>query len=177
MARQILTILMLTALVMPMLIVAPGPTIASEEEECVFDQAEQKAEYIRLQKEYPGSTYIEDEFKLVIPRQGHEIVLTRGGCVHFGITVLLTLPRTDEFAAEEAFFAKILELVAEFGGDLADPKKLEQLIKEKKWADMSADTGEEGGMYYFIGYPGLTAFEVFQRHNETETTIGVSFYI
>jgi hypothetical protein len=148
-------------------------TPLSAEEECVFDQAAQKAKYIELQKKYPGSQYIESEYKLVIPRGTSQISLSRGGCVHFGITIEETMPLTHRFQTEDAFFEKILALVTEFGQELVTPEELAQIITQKKWKNLSGDHG----MYYFIPLSGLTAFEAYQRDEGNQTTIGASFYI
>ncbi len=155
-----------------LLLLTASPLMA-EEEECLYDQAEQKTKYLELQKKYPGSRYVEDEYKLLIPRKGHEISLKRGGCVHFGITIELRLPKTDDFKNEVAFFEKIVELVTEFGRELIDPEKLKKNMKEKKWSNQSG----EGELYYFIGYKSVTAFEAYQRDEEGKTIIGASFYI
>lgn len=155
-----------------LLLLTASPLVA-EEEECIFDQSEQKAKYLELQKNYPGSRYLEGEYKLLIPRDGYEISLSRGGCVHFGISIKLSLPKTDEFKSEEALFEKVVQMVEEFGRELVDPEKLKEVIKEKKWSNQSDDRV----LYYFLGYEGVTAFEVYQRDEEGKTLLGVSFYI
>lgn len=148
-------------------------TPLSAEEECVFDQAAQKAKYHELQKQYPGSQYLESEYKLVIPREASQISLTRGGCVHFGISIEAKMPLTRRFQTEDAFFEKILALVTEFGQELVSPDELGQIIARKKWKNLS----DEQGMYYFIPLSGLTAFEAYQRADGNQTIIGASFYI
>jgi hypothetical protein len=145
----------------------------SAEEECVFDQAAQKVKYLELQKKYPDSQYLESEYKLVIPRGASQIRLSRGGCVHFGITIEETMPLTRRFQTEGAFFDKILELVTEFGQELVAPEELAKIIAQKKWKNLSG----EQGMYYFIPLSGLTAFEAYQRDEGNQMTIGASFYI
>ncbi len=159
--------------ILTLILLLTASPLMAEEEECLFDQAEQKAKYLELQKQYPGSWYLEDEYKLVIPREGHQISLRRGGCVHFGITIELKLPKTEDFRNEAAFFEKVVELVKEFGRELIDPEKLKEIIKEKKWSNQSDDKA----LYYFLGYEGVTAFEVYQRDEEGKTLLGVSFYI
>ena len=145
----------------------------SAEEECVFDQAAQKAKYLELQKKYPDSQYIESEYKLLIPREASQISLSRGGCVHFGITIEETMPLTHRFLTEDAFFEKIFELVTEFGQELVPAEELAQIITQKKWKNLS----DEHGMYYFIPFSGLMAFEAHQRDEGNQTIIGASFYI
>lgn len=148
-------------------------TPLSAEEECVFDQAAQKAKYLELQKKYPDSQYIESEYKLVMRRGASQISLSRGGCVHFGITIEEEMPLTHRFQTEDVFFEKILELVTEFGQELVAPEELAQIITQEKWKNLSG----EHGMYYFIPLSGLTAFEAYQRDDGNQTTIGASFYI
>lgn len=148
--------------------------VQAGEEECIFDQEDQKKAYIELEKKYPGSTYIEEEYKLLIPRDGNQITLKRGGCVHFGITIDLRIPKTTEYNNEDKFFAKILELSTEFGHEVIDPEKLEKIIKDKKWKNLG--TEQDDGAYYFLPYGNLTAFEAYMRHDKEYTTISASFY-
>lgn len=143
------------------------------EDDCLFDQEEQTNEYIKLQKKYPDSKYIKKEYKLVIPRNGYELILRRGGCEHFGIRIELNLPKTNDFKTENVFFKKIVELIKEFGEELISPEELKQIIINKKWTDFS----DKKGMYYFIEYTELTSFEVYQRHSDTQTTLGVLLYM
>ena len=75
-------------------------------------------------------------------------------------------------SSEAAFFAKILEFVSEFGGQMVQADKLAENIKQQKWHNAS----DEDVMYYFIGYEGVEGVEVYQRHTEALTTIGASFY-
>ncbi len=143
------------------------------DEECIFDQEEQHKRYLQMQKEYAGSRYIEREHKLVISKNGVEITLRRGGCVHFGITIEYRVPKTTRYENETLFFAKITELVTEYGQELVDPEKLKKTIQARKWHKIE---GDRGG-YYFIGYEGVISFEAFQKHSAKHTTVVVSFYI
>ncbi|MDH3671537.1 MAG: hypothetical protein OES46_10280 [Gammaproteobacteria bacterium] len=142
------------------------------EEECIFDQEAQKETHVELQKKYPGSRYIEEEYKLIIPKDGHQIILKRGGCAHFGITIELRIARTEEYEDEDIFFSKVLELVTEYGQELIDPKKLARTIKERRWQEIK----QEEGTYYFLCSEAVTAFEVFRNHDREHTTIHASFY-
>jgi hypothetical protein len=147
--------------------------IAIADEECIFDQAEQHKRYLQMQEEYEGSRYIEKEHKLIIPKNGTEITLKRGGCVHFGITIEYRVPKTTKYENEDLFFAKIIELVAEYGQELIDPERLKETIKARKWQKIE---GGNGG-YYFIGYEGVISFEAFQKQSAKHTTVVASFYI
>jgi len=148
------------------------PALAADEEECLFDQETRRLENLELQKQYPGSTYVEEKYHVVIPREGAELVVNRGGCVHLGVTVELRAPKTDRFKTEEAFFSKIVELVKEFGDGMIDVEKLRLVITEKRWHNSS----DGNGMYYFLGYKELTAVEAYQRDEDDTTIVGVSFY-
>lgn len=143
------------------------------DEECIFDQQEQHRRYLQMQKEYAGSRYIEREHKLVIPKNGAEVTLRRGGCVHFGITIEYRIPKTTRYENEALFLAKITELVTEYGQELVDPRKLKKTIEAKKWQKIEGDSGG----YYFIGYEGVISFEAFQKHSAKHTTVVASFYI
>ena len=154
------------------LLISTCSTVLADDEDCLFDQYEQHAAYLELQKAHPGSRYMEDSPRLVIPRNGNILTLRRGGCVHFGISIELQTPRTDAYISEAAFFAKILEFVSEFGGQMVQADKLAENIKQQKWHNAS----DEDVMYYFIGYEGVEGVEVYQRHTQALTTIGASFY-
>lgn len=143
------------------------------DEECIFDQAEQHKRYLQMQKEYAGSRYVEKEHKLVIPKNGVEITLRRGGCAHFGITIEYRIPKTTRYESEFLFFAKIIELVTEYGQELVDPEKLKKTIESKKWHKIE----EDNGGYYFVGYEGVISFEAFQKHSAKHTPVVASFYI
>ncbi|MFQ5936959.1 MAG: hypothetical protein ACE5LB_11195 [Acidiferrobacterales bacterium] len=151
-------------------LLASIPLLAKEE--CIYDQKKQKEAYVELQRKYSGSRYIEDEYQLIIPKDGHQITLKRGGCVHFGITIELHIPRTEEYENEDIFFSKILDLVTEYGQELIDPKKLERTIKDKKWLEIK----QKEGAYYFLYYEAVSSFEVYRNHDREHTTIGASFY-
>lgn len=142
------------------------------EEECIFDQNEQRQAYIKLQEKYSGSRYVEHERKLVIPKDGQQITLKRGGCVHFGMTIELRTRKTERYEKEGSFFAEILALVTEYGQEFIDPKKLEKTIENKKWLAVERN----GGALYFLYYETVTSFEVYRNHDGEQTTIGVSFY-
>lgn len=147
--------------------------IAIADEECIFDQAEQHKRYLQMQREYEGSRYIEKEHKLIIPKNGAEITVKRGGCVHFGITIEYRVAKTTRYENEKLFFAKITELVAEYGQELVDLERLKETIKERKWQKIEGDDGR----YYFIGYEGVISFEAFQKQSAKHTTVVASFYI
>jgi len=152
---------------------ATAPSAVGDgEEECIFDQEEQKAAYLALEKKYPGSRYIEDQYKLIIPRSGHQITLRRGGCVHFGVTIEFQTSRTQEYDDEDVFFSKVMDLVGEYGQGLIDLEKLAQSIQDKNWFESKLDES----VYYFLAYPDVAAYETYRKHDHQHTTIGISFY-
>ena len=142
-----------------------------DEEECIFDQDAQDAAYRELEKKYPGSRYLEHEYKLIILVGGDQITLRRGGCVHFGISIELRSSKTGEYDDEAVFTAKVMDLVTEYGQDLIRPDMLEKSIN----AENRHVTKNDSGVYYFLPYPDAT-FEMFLRHDQEHTIIGVSFY-
>ena len=152
------------------ILLMPGLLLA--EEECLFDQVELRKELRSLVQKHHGSRYDEAGHRLVMPRDGGQLVFRRGGCVHFGITIELTIPGSEFFPTQEAFFAKIQALVAEFARELVDPKELARLIEAEHWHDGS----DEDGWFYFLGYEGLTSFEVYQKRGEADTTTGLLAY-
>jgi hypothetical protein len=146
---------------------------ANADEECIFDQKAQKEAYLELEDKYEGSRYIERESKLIIPSNGNEITLRRGGCVHFGITVELKILRTDAYEDEARFFRKIVELVSAYGRELMDPKALKVQIDGKKWHKANV---KKGGLY-LLQYEGLTSVEIYRNHEDKHTILGISYYI
>lgn len=142
-----------------------------QEEQCIFDQYEQEEAYRALERKYPGSRYIDDEYHLLIPLDGDQVILRRGGCVHFGIAIEFRTNRTDEYDDEPAFFARVSDLIADYGQDLLTPEMLEESSSGQAPAvETLAD-----GVYYLLPYPDAV-FEAFRRHDDEHTTIGVSFY-
>jgi hypothetical protein len=152
---------------------AAAPSASGDgDEECIFDQQEQKAAYLALEKKYPGSRYVEDQYKLIIPGSGHKITLRRGGCVHFGVSIELRTPRTKQYEDDDVFFSTIMDLAKEYGQGLIDLEKLAQSIQEKNWSESKLDES----VYYFLAYPDVAAFEIYRKHDHQHTTIGISFY-
>ena len=155
-----------------LLLLAMTQPLLAEEEECIFDQDQQRLEYKKLEKQYIGSKYIEEEYKLIIPRGESQVHLHKGGCVHYGITIELIQPKTDKYASQKTLFAEIVSLVQEYGQGMADSKYLLTLLDQKKWTDMS----DNNDRYYFVHYENVTAFEIYQRNEDSQTIVGVSFY-
>lgn len=152
---------------------ATAPSAVGDgEEECIFDQEEQKAAYLALEKKYPGSRYVEDQYKLIIPRNGVQITLRRGGCVHFGVSIELRTPRTKQYEDDDVFFSTIMDLAKDYGQDLIDLEKLAGSIQDKNWSESKLDES----VYYFLAYPDIAAFEIYRKHDNQHTTIGISFY-
>ena len=154
-----------------LLFVISIPLFAAEEE-CVFDQNQQRLEYKKLEKQYPGSKYTEKENMLIIPRGNSQIHLRKGGCVHYGVTIELIQPKTDRYKAEKLFFAEIVRLVRGYGQGMADSNYLIKLLDRGKWNNMS----DSNGRYYFVHYPEFTSFEIYQRNEDSQTIVGVNFY-
>ncbi len=146
--------------------------LLAEDEECIFDQDQQLEEYKKLEQRFPGSSYVEDEYRLIIPVEEGQVHLGKGGCVHYGITIELIQPKTDRYKDEEAFFAEVVRLVEQYDNELADAGELKKLLQQKKLENIPDDTGR----YYFVTYEGLTAFEIYQRDEADKTLIGVSYY-
>jgi hypothetical protein len=162
-------------LLVPVLMLASGTAYSADgeadDEECIFDQAEQQKAYLALEKKYPGSRFVEEKYHLLIPAGGAQVILRRGGCVHFGIAIEFRTRRTDDYDDEAAFFAKVSELMALYGQNLLKPEVLERSrAKQAPQAEEMAD-----GVYYFLPYPDAV-FEAFRRQDDEYTTIGVSFY-
>jgi len=142
------------------------------EEQCIFDQDEQHAKYLELERQYSGSRYVEEEYALRIPQNGDLVTLKRGGCVHFGVSIEFRTPKTTKFEDKAVFFAKVLDLVTEFDQALIDRTKLEESIRDENWLESNLG----GDIYYSLTYPDVSAFEIFRKHDKQHTTIGVSFY-
>ena len=145
---------------------------SDDEEQCIFDQDEQKKAYLELEKQYEGSEYVEEKYALLIPWKGDLITLKRGGCVHFGVSIELQTIKTDQFEDAGVFFSKILELVTEFDQGLIDREKLGQSIQDENWHENRLGND----IHYSLAYPDVSAFEIFRRHDREHTIIGVSFY-
>jgi hypothetical protein len=155
-----------------LLLLAISLPLSAGEEECIFDQDRQRLKYKELEKQYTGSKYIEEEYRLVIPRGNSRVHLGIGGCVHYGVAIELIQPGTNKYQSEKTFFAEIIRLVQEYGQGMADTNKLKTLLDQKKWTEMS----DNDGRYYFVHYDDVTVFEIYQRNEDSQTIVGVSFY-
>lgn len=151
---------------------ATGAEESTDQDECLFDQAEQRRAYLELEQTYPESEYLEEQHKLLIPRGNDLITLRRGGCVHFGISVELRTARTQRFDDEGAFFAQVMALVTEFGQEFIDPNRLEQSIRNRNWSKAVHDDS----VFFFVSHPDVAAFEMHRKSELQFTTVGVSFY-
>jgi len=141
-------------------------------DDCDFDQSERLRNNLQLRKKYPGSRYIKEEYKLLIPRGQDEITLNIGGCVHYGVSIELKTKRTDEYDNEDAFMKKVVELIKEYSQDYIDYKKVEKSIAKKQWNNINPDTND----YYLLNYDDLSTFEVYRRHEGNFTIIGINHY-
>jgi hypothetical protein len=143
-----------------------------EEEDCIYNQGEQKKAYVKLQKKIPGSRYIEDKDELVIPGNAEQITIRRGGCVHFGVVIEFRTARTKQYDDERVFLSKASDLATKYGQELKGLQKFETLIESEKWdiTTQNADT------YYFLSQPDAGIYEMFLTHDREHTTIGISYY-
>ena len=140
--------------------------------DCIFDQSERVSNNLQLQKKYPGSKYIKEEYKLLIPRGEDEIALNIGGCVHYGISIKLKTKKTTKYNSNDAFMKKVVELIKEYSQNYIDHKKVEEIIAEKKWYNVTPDTND---CYLFI-YDDISTFEVYRRNEGNYTIIGITYY-
>lgn len=145
---------------------------AVADDECDFDQDEQVQNNLLLEKKYPGSKYVKEEYKLVIPRGADEVTLSIGGCVHYGVLVELKTKKTTKFDSEQALMKAAVELAKEYSQDMIDYERMAKVIAQKDWNDPSSATRD----YYLLNYDGLSTFEVYRRDEEDFTVIGVNYY-
>lgn len=146
--------------------------LAAADDECSFDQDQQVRNYLLLQKKYPGSKYLKDEYRLVIPRGADEVNLSIGGCVHYGVLVELKTKKTAKFDSEEALMKAAVELAKEYSQDMIEHERMAKIVTQKDWNDTSPTTHD----YYLLNYDDLSVFEVYRRNENGFTIIGVNYY-
>lgn len=139
------------------------------EEDCVFDQNTRHEDNIALQKQYPGSKYIKEEYKIIIPVEDGAISINKGGCVHYGMSIELRTHKTKAFNNENSLFNKIVELATKYAKDMLEIDELKKTLYGKRWEKISS-----GG--YVVYYEGYQAFEIYTRDEDGITIIGMSFY-
>ena len=112
-----------------LIIVFLSLNILAEPEECIFDQDDQKEfnnNYVALHK---SARLDKDGITIVIKRDKETIRVNRGGCVHFGVTIV---SQTSSKYTEAQLFTKAIKLVKEFGSELIDYKDLANTLSNKK---------------------------------------------
>lgn len=147
-------------------------SLAAANDECDFDQDERVRSYLLLEKKYPGSRYLKDEYRLVIPRGADEITLSIGGCVHYGVLVELKTKKTTKFDSEEALMKVAIDLVKEYAQDIIEHKRVEKIVAQKDWNDLASAAHD----YYLLNYDDLSTFEVYRRNEGDFTIVGVNYY-
>lgn len=132
------------------------------EEDCVFDESA----YIEFIKKYSADNNAligTDGKTLQINRNGEEITVTGGGCVHLGMAIE---SRAKQLYTEEQFLQKALELSIELGSWLINTRALKASI--------------EKGEYQLIDdsyYIQVDAMTVFSASYDKQGNIYVDFYI
>lgn len=159
-------------LIYAILLLLPIMSIA-DNDDCDFDQSERIRNNLQLQTKYPGSRYIKEEYKLIIPRGEDEITLNIGGCVHYGVSIELKTKRTNKYDIEDVFMKKIVNLVKDYSQDYIDHKKVENIIAEKRWNNINPETND----FYLFNYDDFSTFQVYRRHEGSITIIGIYHYI
>jgi hypothetical protein len=145
---------------------------AIAEEECVFDTDEQKKfnkAYITSHKDSVAS---DEDGSIIIKRDSEIIKFSRGGCVHFGISIESTFIG-KETLTEKELFSKVADYTKEFGGELVDFNSFLKAIKTKKYSKQTTS----GGLYYFVGVESVQAFEISVKSDKGDTHVDVGFYI
>lgn len=147
---------------------------ASSEEECVFDQQDQIRHNRELSRTLKNSTYLEDKRTHRIERGEETIEFSRGGCVHFGVTIRYSAPAGGRAVSADDVFRRVVSLVREFGGrELVTAEEVAAAIGNQKFSRHEAN----GGVSYFLGIPSVTAFEFGHAVRNGRLEIRISYYI
>jgi hypothetical protein len=142
------------------------------EDECVFDSGEQKKFNKAYVASHKDSAASDDGDSIIITRSNEIIEFSRGGCVHFGISIESRL-KGKQTLSEADLFSKVANYTKEFGGELVDVNDFLKAIKAKKYTKQT--TPET--LNYFIGVESVQAFEISVKSNKGETYVEVGFYI
>jgi hypothetical protein len=147
------------------------PLLAAADDDCDFDQAERLRNILEVQKQYPGSRYLKDQYALLIPRGPDEVTLSIGGCVHYGVGIELKTKRTSKFNSEAALMKAVLELIKNYSQGLVEYDRVVNIIAHKDWRDLLPTHD-----YYVLNYDEISTFEVYRKNDNGFTIIGLNFY-
>lgn len=161
-----------TSAVVAILFLVASVSASAADEECLYDQVQQRHEYQMLEARYPGSRFVEAEQALVIPTADGDIHLRIGGCVHYGVTIERWRSTPTKAESREALFKTIVGLVRTYGQGMADAERLGKLLAAGRYTDLS----DRNGPYYMVRYPDFAAFEIYRRSERERSIVGVSFY-
>lgn len=136
---------------------------AFAEEECIFDEKSQNDFIEKYIASHKNTEKLKDNKGVRIIRNNESIEFSRGGCVHFGISIK---SNSTHKHTESEFFNKVVALVNEFGTELINIKELKNALQSNKWKKY------EG--IYFVQIENVASFEM---DHDGNGEIRVSFYI
>jgi hypothetical protein len=152
-----------------------GSVASDRGDECDFDQDEQIKNNALLKEKYRGSRL--EEGYVVIPVEEGEVWVGIGGCAHFGITVELRTKSAKIALTETQFMTQILHLAKTYSQDYVDPRRLDEIIKNKQWESNAYAAISKSYLIHYDGNDpdGLSRFEAYEEEDETHRTVGFTY--
>ena len=142
-------------------------------EECIFDAEEQKQVLKELQNKYPGSKLSIEERSLEIAWDRGTITYQRGGCDHFGETILYTTTGEADFSTRDKLFAQAIKMGKEFFKGMLSGEKLAELLATKDYQYQRREDGD----WYTIPHEYLIDLSVSYSRSGHKQTIDVGYYM
>jgi hypothetical protein len=142
-------------------------------EECIFDVDEQIQVLKELQNEYPGSKISIGERSLEVAWDKGTIKYQRGGCDHFGETIIYTTTGKADFSTRDAMFAQAIKMGKEFFRGMLSGEKLAELLARKDYQHQRM----EGSDWYSIPHEYLIDLSISYSRSGHKQTIDIGYYI
>ena len=139
------------------------PLVSFANEECIFDEKSQNDFIEKYISTHTNTEKLKNNKGVRIIRNDESIEFSRGGCVHFGISIK---SKSTHKYTESEFFNKVIALVNEFGTELININELKNALQYNKWKKY------EG--IYFVQIKNVASFEMEYDGN---SEIYVGFYI
>lgn len=141
-------------------------------EDCIFDTGAQMRFIKQYVTKHPGSTLVNNGLNILIKRNNEIISFSRGGCVHFGIDLDVTIKHQAPFT-EEQLFTRILAYNEEFGTELVTTKELAHALQNKYYKKMII----KKNTLYFVKIPSVASYEISYQAKDNDINISIGFYI
>ena len=142
-------------------------------EECVFDTENQVQVLQELQKHYPDSKLSIQDRSIEMAWGKGTIKYQRGGCDHFGETIVYTTTERADYSKRELLFAQAIKMGDDFFRDMMSGRELAELLAMKLYQHRIMEDGD----WYGIPHEYLIDLSIMYSRSEKKQTIEIGYYI